>query len=274
MENKVSKEWLQILTDQRTLNQIQPVGKKRARTQSQKIYFSEFEQASQYTTDPEWKEILLNCSKKKFPTGFKYDNFRLKHTQSNSVLVLPEDDLETLAEASIKFFQELGKVYSRLDRAEMERVYRENNQVTRAPIVWSSISKSPAKRLSAIKEYVNTNYSKLSPEIRSELLTTINSLLALKQITKEQIIFEDNRIVQIVGITADRNGVKITKPSKTKTGDDFLTKRVEGIRKESNPKKYQYQANWEDYKKKYRNYISKKGTGPSVTFASSRKTYT
>lgn len=229
----------------------QTSGKSRGKVKkSETIYYPEFEEASQYTDDQFWIDILKRCSHKKFPRGFSYSDGQLRHRQNNISIVLP-DDPRALAQTVIYFVQENGKLYSKRDQ-ELRRLQDEENDIAELAnesASWKYVSYSKPRKATYVREYVDRRYAHLDRSIRDEVFTQIEVGFDTKFITKNNISFEDGHITHIDGVDANESGVFFTRP---------LPKRAQNTTvgvEEPKSKNYRHHDNWWKYLEGYNKYI-------------------
>lgn len=198
---------------------------------SEMIYNEEFMTPLPLIIDPFWQEIFINCARNKFPRGFVYSNRILKHRTSSNSIELPDEPAD-FAQTAIYFFQENGKLHSKLDQEFMKKRY-ENEiiaKITQDSTDWSKVARSKNRRSEHIREYVDNTYSHLSKAIRDELFTQINIGFGSKLLTKDDVTYIDGFITKIEGIDADENGILVLrktpvqkpKAPKKENPDNFL----------------------------------------------------
>lgn len=225
------------------------------------IHFQEFENASLIVEDPFWRDTLHSCARNKFPRGFNYvDNFL--HYRANNICIALPDDSVALSQTAIYFFQENGKLYSELDRKRQKIQEEETILNELSKITWTTIARSKNRRASRIRDYVRKNYSHLSRKIQDEIYTQINIGFELGFIKKENITFEDGRVINVDGIDADENGIFFTR--------SFPSPRFTLITPDLAPKDkiYRHYENWCKYLEEYRKYLLS-SSKPSYTIQTS-----
>jgi hypothetical protein len=233
------------------LNAPQTSGKARGKIKkSDVVHYPEFEEASKYTDDQFWIDILKKCARKKFPREFSYGDGQLKHRQNNISIVLP-DDHKALSQTVIYFIQENGKLYSKRDQ-ENRRLEDEENDIAELAnesASWKYVSYSKTRKATYVREYIERKYSHLSKSIRDEIFTQIEVGFDTKFITKDNIIFEDGYITKIDGIDATEDGVYYTRPlpKRSSTVSHYI--------EEAKNKQYRYHENWVKYLEGYNKYI-------------------
>ena len=211
------------------------------------VHYTEFEDASRVITDEFWTSTLINCSKKKFPKNFVYtincNEKYLTYKPSKVSILLPDSPL-SFAKTVICFFQEHGKLYSKLD----QDVSKKNKEKTiikdlmDKSLEWGAIHKAKNKRTIYIHNYVETKYAELDPGIRKEVFSKINRGFEYKYMNKDHVKFENGEIVSIDGVDANINGAFYTRlfPVINLT----LIDRTSSVVK---PKEYKHHANWCKY---------------------------
>lgn len=215
---------------------------------SEIIYYPLFDTASTYTSDPYWKSVFHNCSLDKFPRGFTFTNGILRHRNSTVGVVLPEHAL-TLLQTTILYFQEYGKMYSKVDQ---ENRRRKEELVVAAQLEnmgndWPTVARSKNRRATYVRDYVERKYPHLTKYIRDEIYTQINVGFEMKYLTKDDVDYKNGIVVNVDGVDADQNGVKFTRP--------YIRKKAtsSSANKDTKPKIYQHYENWlksvEDYQK-------------------------
>lgn len=231
---------------------------------SEIIHYPNFEAASAYVEDPYWKTILRNCARKKFPRGFIYEDGILRHRGNNISIVLP-DDAYAIAQTSIYFFQENGKLYSKRDQEIRKRRDEDViiSQLINASNDWTCISRSKNRRATYIHDYIERRYSELPQSVRDELYTQINVGFETKFITKEHVHLQNGQIVNIDGIDANQKGVFFTRP--------LPAKRLSIITRDVQPKDkvYRHYESWCKYLEEYQKYIINSAKSSHTTIQTS-----
>lgn len=211
------------------------------------VHYSEFEEASQTLTDEFWISTMVNCSKKKFPKNFIYtingDEKYLTYKLTKTSILLP-DLPASFAKTVICFFQEHGKVYSKLD----QELYKKNKEkaiikeLMNKSLEWGSIHKAKNKRTIYIHNYVERKYAHLDASIRKDVFSKINRGFEYKYMNKDHVKFENGEIIEIDGVDANSEGSFYTRP--------FPTINLTLIDRDNNvtkPKEYRHYINWCKY---------------------------
>ncbi|AYV86111.1 MAG: hypothetical protein Solivirus7_9 [Solivirus sp.] len=208
------------------------------------IHFPEFHAAIAFVDDVYWKRVLYDCSRKKLPRNFIYNNYILRYRPKDTYITLPsgQHEISEFCAAAIFFFREQGKIYSGIDIAVMQRRTEEKifETLSKRTEDWSSISYSKPRRTLYIRDYVEKYYSKYGKDIREQLFTQINIAFGTKYLTKAHVTFENGEITKIDGfsvIAGSPGRVEKTRPFKPMK---------EKKRKESSGKSklYQHHNRW------------------------------
>ena len=164
---------------------------------------------------PYWKQIFENCAVGVFPKGISYKDgvvYAKKGKKKPTRFVLPIQPKEA-ADGFKKFLhKELGEIS--IDeltrkRSNLDIALRQN--VTPKDITWAQI-RAPTVKTQLIAMYVSQmkDELELSEEESQNLKTVLNAGLASKQITADDIIMENNKIVNILNIDVDDRGFFLT----------------------------------------------------------------
>lgn len=152
-------------------------------------------EASKFTDDEFWADILLRCGNGKFPPGFNYYNNVLTFRRESISLVGEPDDM---AKACIAFLKRHSGIHS---PGELEDIL-EMSRSTNKERIRCTIKASPRRNI-LIDEYIDRHYDHV--EDRDRLFTII--LLGI--ITDAaQVNYDGKTIVSIEGITTE-DGIKI-----------------------------------------------------------------
>lgn len=204
---------------------------------SDTVYNTEFIAPIEFISDSFWKDVFTSCAKNKFPRGFIYSDMVLKHRTSGNAIELSDNPIE-FAQMVIYFFQEHGKILSKLDQEWIKKKL-ENEVIERiSPDYhnWSKVAMSKNRRSVHIRNYVDTKYAHLNKSIRDELFTQINIGFSNKLLTKTDVTYINGAISNIEGIDADERGVKILR--------NVPTQKVKAAKKESSDLIKIYHKEW------------------------------
>lgn len=173
----------------------------------------QFAEAAELITDEFWQLKLYEAAKGKFPTGFLFNNGVLSHKKKKTSIQLYSEKYDLINDYII-FVRNNGNIYSPAD-LEINRSYTE--MVSNSIVVqdtWKDISTCKSKRIIYIRDYVDYKFSHLPLNIRDDFYTLINTCYELEIISAKDIEYVNNEIVNILGITADENGVHIIRDIK------------------------------------------------------------
>lgn len=214
------------------------------------IVHPEFEAASECVNDKYWKDTLTRCARNKFPRGFSYSDRYLHHRQNDISILLPDDALP-FAQTAVYFFQENGKLYSQRDQEQRRHKYEQEMiaQMANESNNWKALAHSKNRRANSIRDYVDHHYGHLPTNIRDELCTQIDVGFELDYVNKNDVTFENGRILHIDGFDADEEKVIFTRP--------YVRKKLPIIDQETPPKikLYQHYDNWMKYLENYQKYV-------------------
>lgn len=178
---------------------------KRENRGRQELILSKLKQASEdlSETKPFWSNILLQCSKNKFPKeGFNFYNGVLSYGKSSrkQEIALVGSSKE-IAKMCIEFFQKHGSIYSPDDRERLKQEsinYRERMLVNSENRVddWSQIRTLPEKSV-YIKCYVNDNYSDRPYHVQIRIYNQILIGLSCGKLKKTDIVFSMGKIREV-----------------------------------------------------------------------------
>lgn len=211
------------------------------------IHYIEFEEASCVITDEFWASTLLNCAKKKMPKNFVYTincNEKYLTYKPSKISILLPDLPASFAKTAICFFQEHGKLYSKLDQ-DVSKKNKEKliiKDIMDKSLEWGTIHKAKNKRTIYIHNYVETKYANLDYSIRKEVFSKINRGFEYKYMNKDHVKFENGEIKNIDGVDADINGAFYTRPFPT-INLPLIDREIDTVK----AKEYKHYANWCKY---------------------------
>lgn len=155
------------------------------------------EQCSEYTFDPFWKDIFINCSKNKFPKSIFYDKASSCIKANKEIISLT--DSTPIGDLFLKLcnlFKKLG-VYSASDDIEREQdiTDRKLDYQPNFDGRWQEIGSSQLKSL-FLMEYIHS-FEDCSRDEKVKLYAYLNLLFKFKVLMSDDIIYEDRRISKI-----------------------------------------------------------------------------
>ena len=165
-------------------------------TNTKKVVHPIFEQAAQLAEDPFWKAELENAARGKFPRGFMYRDGIISYKKGNKIFPekVPQENALLALHSTVRFFQEKGKMRSKKDKEEEERIKREKeeNYVQRIES-WKDIRKETVKE-QYLNDYVDRvcDEHDLDEESRKTLLSLLHFGLSLGYIKSDDIVLNDN----------------------------------------------------------------------------------
>jgi hypothetical protein len=164
-----------------------------------------FIESASIVDDDFWKRLLQDAAKGKFMSNFFFDGVSLTYRRKNHTELTADLGPEDRAYTFISFHQRFG--------VQSPRDIRTNasNQIAFQPAseadIIKSLRKSVPRRLEMIRKYVNTQFAHLTDDIRNEMITQISVFFDLKLLKPTDICISDGEIVNIMGITANEEGV-------------------------------------------------------------------
>lgn len=170
--------------------------KKTTNSNTKKVIHPIFEQAAQLTEDPFWKAELENAARGKFPRGFMYRDGIISYKKGNKIFPekVPQENALLALHSTVRFFQEKGKIRSKRDKEEEERIKREKeeNCVQRIQS-WKDIRKETVKE-QYLNDYVDRvcDEHDLDDESRKSLLSLLHFGLSLGYIKNDDIVLNEN----------------------------------------------------------------------------------
>jgi len=147
-----------------------------------------FAEASSYVNDSYWAVVVDQCSMNKFPAGFYFNEGWLVNRFTQERTELPTDP-EILATVCIRFFRDVGKIYSAGDIENIKTCH-----IDASPLKIKKILSSNTLLSICLKEYLHTLYPE--SEVRDKELEIL-SLVHSGQLTEENFVAENGRIVSI-----------------------------------------------------------------------------
>lgn len=177
--------------------------------------------ASEYTFDPYWQEILISCSKGKFPKNVRYDpetkTLYVRHASSH-VITLTENPGENL-KILIKIFGELG-MHSTRDINNVKRTLDDGSEY---PIdcEWKDI-KVKAIRDYILAQFIDDYWTEETPA--KQLLPKVAALTAglrLKTIVPGDFEYENGTIhnINCNPIEIFDEDIEVSQPKHSTTND-------------------------------------------------------
>lgn len=206
-----------------------------------------FQDAAEETDDPYWTSVLVRCAENHFPKNFYYAGGRLTHRQNRVSIVLP-DTPSDVAKTAIFFFQEQGQLYSAKDRQERHDRDQQGviSTIIERSLDWKKVASSKNRRSTHIRDYVERVYGDMSKAARQEMCTIIEIAFELRLIGKEDIDFQNGRIVDIDGV-----GIKDGSVSFKHADVTLPPKKIVPPTKD---KVYRHHDNWKQWVTSFRKY--------------------
>jgi Holliday junction resolvase RusA-like endonuclease len=162
-----------------------------------------FEECAKYTSDVFWKDVLISCSRNKFPSGFMYkDGFLAHKGKKAGKIYLSADPKEALVEI-ITFFQEKNQIYSNKDKEKEEEELLQEQVIIKEIKSWDQLKKKKKQLDIVLAQFILDVCKKYGKETRRDkdnLVTLINIAILQGYLTNETVVIEDNQIVDIVGL--------------------------------------------------------------------------
>lgn len=157
-----------------------------------------FEECARMCIDTFWRDLLLDCSYNKFPSGFMYKEGYLTYRRGKKIskLYLPTEAKEALTQI-IPFFKEKDHIYSDKDREDKEA------EEKFIPLVeinnWNSLKKKKKLLEIVINEYIREiiEVYHLGVEEKKQLTTIINIAMIQGYFNNDTIEVKHNRILAI-----------------------------------------------------------------------------
>lgn len=220
---------------------------------SQVLIYPVFSECKDYTLDPYWQEIFLNCARNKFPKNMKYNNknnsvsIKIPGTKKIEIVELPENHVDIFQLMMELFKDKLGMKSSRdiqVQNSEIQEIKEQS--VIEADCEW--------KRLKPrmLKDELIMNYAlslsekyELSDSDLKNLLTTIHLGFQFKRLTAEHIDYSNGVINNISGLVFDSENRRFEITNEPKSSS-------------KNDKNGKSQEIWKDVDKFLRDYRSRK----------------
>lgn len=166
-----------------------------------------FLSCSERLEDPYWKDIFENASRNKFPRGFMYKNSLLTHKKGTRIqrIEIPDSVSEALS-LCLSFFKQAAGLMSEMDREKMQREISQEllDKYALEKISWKDIKKEKVRNL-LINEYIRDVAIKLNLNHEGfvELSTLIHKGFLFKRFIKNDVIFEQGKVIGINGLIID-----------------------------------------------------------------------
>ena len=153
-----------------------------------------FIKLSERTDDPDWKSILLDAGKGKFPKGFFYNGNNLVYRQNNKII--PIND-KTTVNKFIDFVRECNGFRSRMDSEREKDIERERNQSVNIITKWENINSKHIKK-QLVNEYIEKLKKRYGLNVdESNRLSTLIHLNLTEDIIKKNIVIENGKVEDI-----------------------------------------------------------------------------
>lgn len=216
-----------------------------------KVVHEIFEQCSELTIDPYWISIFNECAREKFPRGFSFKNGLLVHRRGNKVkrVIIPNSPHEAFS-ITINFFKSAAGLMSMIDRKKLQKEEEEKllEKVNSKDYQWKDIKIERVKEI-LISEYVSelANKTGFNHNKKMELSTTVKSGLMLKYFTGKNIIMEEGKIINIIGLIYDKEQNRYSIDPKyiaKRTGRKVNGLGIEPVKKKP---KVSFINNWDKY---------------------------
>ena len=179
--------------------------KKRA---EKKVVNDIFETCSELTSDSYWISVFRECARDKFPRGFSYKNGLLIHRRGNKLkrILIPNSPHEAFS-ISVNFFKTAAGLMSNEDRKKLQKEEEEKllETISAKELVWKDIKTERVKEI-LISEFVRDLSIKMEfdENKKKELSTTVKSGFMLKYFTGKNIVMEEGKVTNIIGLVYDK----------------------------------------------------------------------
>lgn len=167
-----------------------------------------FETCTELISDPYWQGIFRDCARGKFPRGFSYKNGLINYRKGSKMIRLevsksPPEALQEVRD----FFQKMAGLLSDEDRSRMKRLEEEQllEQSCQQFESWKDVKGDKLKDI-LISEFITDMCLKydLDENAKRELFTNVRKGFMLKCFGAQNIEMENGRIVEIEGLSIDR----------------------------------------------------------------------
>lgn len=179
-----------------------------SKTKKKKTINKLFEKCAEYTDDPFWTSIMIECSKGKFPRGFYYSNGVItyrKGTKTDRCVIEDDTDLNEVYQTIKTFFREKVGLVSKTDRLQIRKAEEEKlAERINTDFQWKNIKTERIKDL-LISEFVGDLSDSLcyNDEEKDKLYTTVKLGFMLKCFGDDDIEMDNGKIINIYGIMVD-----------------------------------------------------------------------
>lgn len=203
-------------------------GKIKRQKSSAKLKWPIFEEISKAEHDPFWKEYWIRASRGKFPPGFSFNGNELFYSYRKKVSkVTFSKDVADSCQLAKHMYQENSSIYSPLDMKHINQrkeVFYSNRDTDIKS--WSDCNNSQKAGLITHFLVLLAREYQLSTDEKNALHQTLNVGVNIGAFNTKNIIIENNKIVDILGlewsdekemfyIDTKQAPFKIKKPSKT-----------------------------------------------------------
>jgi hypothetical protein len=223
---------------------------KKKRTEK-KVVHEIFEMCSDLTNDPYWISVFKECSRDKFPRGFSYKNGLLIHRRGNKLkrILIPTLPDEAFSIA-VNFFKTSAGLMSNGDRKKLQKEEEEKllEANSSKELLWKDIRTERVKEI-LISEFVRDLSLKMNYDEnkRKELATTIKIGFMLKYFTGKNIVMEDSKVIDIIGLTYDKENNNFFIDPKYSTKKPVRKVKGLGIEPAKKKAKVSFISNWDKY---------------------------
>lgn len=208
--------------------------------------FPIFEEASQFVLDTYWKDVLIGCSKGRFPKGVRYSQnahtFSIKTQKKGKVtggieVIELRSDPNELSQDVLRIFRDKLDLFSNIDLKIKEDEFNATSDTschTLAQISWKNIKPKYMKDLYITNYVIELKKKHNIPDQEAiELNTEIAFAIQLKTIGPDQIHFENGVISHIDGVDYNPSTGKVTLTVAKGKVITLKTKRADSSSKES-----------------------------------------
>lgn len=163
-----------------------------------------FAQCAEVIPDQSWRDFFNDCSYGKFPKGIRFDNGILKCVRPKLTFteVIPTDVLSAV-KVLMRVFHDKLNIKTTRERKNSSLKFEQQREDMRIKS-WAEAT-TIASRDCLLRAFVHRYCKELMLPDRAfiDILTLLKLALSNKSLKKEMIIFEDYRIVSIVGLHYD-----------------------------------------------------------------------
>lgn len=225
-----------------------------------------FEEFSNCTNDPFWKEKFVNASYNKFPRNFFFSEGKLSYKKGSKILHQEiNEDIVNSAENCMEFFRLYGRLFSTIDQNNSMKNHISSEE--KEELVWDKIGKKTQFMIISYFVCDERDKNNLSKEEYKILSRTIEMGILNRHIDKNNINLQKNRIISITGLTWDEETRQYNLEERAKSSSSRNNKKKEDNGNfDDKDCEARYHNKWKKYTKNLLDVCEKTGDVKENTF--------